>query len=326
MAAALGAAMVLGSGNAVVAKTYEIIGASQFNDDHSQTKINYKFAELVKKYYNGPDEVTFKFYNNYELGTQKEYFNYMAKGVSVDFANVNASHMATYAKRATLIDMPFLFRDFDHWNKVLDSDALQGITEDIKKSADVMVLGYSGGAVRNIFGARPVRNMKELENFTMRVMGAPIQTQMFKALGAAPTVISGKEVYNAMQSGVIEGAENEYPVIFQLKWHEVGPHLALTEHAIGVWPFCFSGKTFRRLPEALQQAVLKAGSEAARYARQEELKAGKAFREKLVSEKLLTIHDFDGREKLQELAEPVKKDFAKSIGAEDILEAITNIR
>ena len=78
------------------------------------------------------------------------------------------------------MDMPFLFRDLDHWNKVLNGSALQPIADEVAKKADVMIIGYAGGGTRNIIANKPVRNMAELKGLTMRVMGAPIQTAIFQ--------------------------------------------------------------------------------------------------------------------------------------------------
>ena len=89
--------------------------------------------------------------------------------------------------------------------------------------------------------------MAEISKVPIRVMGAPIQTQMFDAFGMAPTVIAYSEVYNAIQTGVIDAAENEAAGIEQMKFYEVGPNISLTAHAITVRPLCFSGKTLRRL-------------------------------------------------------------------------------
>jgi hypothetical protein len=75
-------------------------------------------------------------------------------------------------------------------------------------------------------------------------------------------------VYNAIQTGVIEGFENEAASIQNLKFYEVAPSLTLTQHAITVRPIVMSGKTFRALPEALQAAVLKAGKEAGEFGRE----------------------------------------------------------
>ena len=237
------------------AETITLHGAVQFNDDHAFNKALLKFEELVKKYYGKP--VEFVLHRNSELGLEKDYFAYMNQGISVDYGIVSPSHMSTFAKAAPLLDMPFLFRDLDHWNKVLDSDAFKPIVDEIAKKADVMLIGYAGGGTRNIFSKKPVTNMAELKNLSMRVMGAPIQTSIFNAIGAAPTVIAYNEVYNAIQTGVIQGAENEAAGVEQMKFYEVGPEIALTQHAITVRPICFSGKTFRKLPAELQAAILR---------------------------------------------------------------------
>ena len=97
-------------------------GASQFNDDHAFTKAMVRFEELVKKYYGKP--VNFVLHKNSELGLEKQYFEYMAQGKAVDYAIVSPAHMSTFSKAAPFIDAPFLFRDLDHWNKVLDADAV----------------------------------------------------------------------------------------------------------------------------------------------------------------------------------------------------------
>ena len=64
--------------------------------------------------------------------------------------------MSTFSKAAPFIDAPFLFRDLDHWNKVLDADLLKPIADEIAQKADVMLIGYAGGGTRNIFVNKPV--------------------------------------------------------------------------------------------------------------------------------------------------------------------------
>src|SRR6185295_5874489 len=86
----------------------------------------------------------------------------------------------------------------------------------------------------------------------------------------APTVIAYNEIYNAIQNGVIAAGENEAAGVEAMKFFEVAPNLAITEHAITIRPICFSGKTFKTLPADLQAAILKAGKEAGAYGRQVE--------------------------------------------------------
>jgi TRAP-type C4-dicarboxylate transport system substrate-binding protein len=307
-----------------LAQTIALKGAVQFNDDHAFNKTLLKFEELVKKYYGKP--INFVLHRNSELGLEKDYFAFMSQGLSVDYAIVAPSHMSTFSKAAPIMDMPFLFRDLDHWNKVLDGDALQPIAEDVAKKADVMLIGYAGGGTRNIIARKPVRNMTELKNLTIRVMGAPIQTRIFQAITAAPTVIAYNEVYNAIQTGVIQGAENEAAGLEQMKFYEVGPEISLTQHAITIRPLCFSGKTFRKLPKELQDAILRAGKEAGAHGRKIESTEDQGRLERLQKEGKLRTHVFTERAKLLELAEPIKQAYAKEIEADKVLARINAVK
>ena len=218
-------------------------GAVQFNDDHAFNKALMKFEELVKKYYGKP--VNFVLHRNSSLGLEKQYFEYMAQGKAVDYGIVSPAHMSTFSKAAPFIDAPFLFRDLPHWNKVLDADLLKPVADEIAQKADVMLIGYAGGGVRNIFINKPMSTLAEIKGLKVRVQGAPIWSKTFAAAGMAPTVIAYNEVYNAIQNNVISAGENEAAGVETMKFYEVAPNLAMTEHAITIRPICFSGKTFK---------------------------------------------------------------------------------
>ena len=325
-AAVLGSATMMLTGTAAMAQTITLVGASQFDEDHAFTKTMRKFEELVKQYYEGPEEVEFELHLNSELGLEKDYFAYMSQGISVDYAVVAPSHMSTFSQMAPLMDMPFLFRDLDHWNKVLDQDGLKPIADDVLEKADVMLIGYAGGGTRHLIVNKPVTSIAEIEQLPIRVMGAPIQTRMFEAIKTAPTVIAYDEVYNAIQTGVIDAAENEAAGIEQMKFYEVGPHIALTQHAITVRPLCFSGKTFERLPDDLQAAIVRAGKEAGAYGR--EIESSQDSEKLAMMEKngWLETHEFTERAELLELAEPVKEAYAEELGALEVYQAVQAVQ
>ena len=132
-------------------------GAVQFNDDHAFTKALVKFEELVKKYYGKP--VNFTLHKNSSLGLEKQYFEYMAQGKAVDYGIVSPAHMSTFSKAAPFIDAPFVFRDLAHWNKVVDADILKPVADEIAQKADVMLIGYAGGGIRNIFINKPMGSL-----------------------------------------------------------------------------------------------------------------------------------------------------------------------
>ncbi|MCR9136579.1 MAG: TRAP transporter substrate-binding protein [Alphaproteobacteria bacterium] len=295
-------------------------GASMFDGDHAFTKTMQKFAELVDEYYDG--DVVFDLRLNGELGVEKDYVNFLQQGVAIDYTIMAPSNMAKFAPSIPLMDMPFLFRDLDHWNKVLSSDAFAPLEAELEKNADIMVVGYTGGGVRNLVSSEPIGNLDELEGHKMRVMGAPIQAQIFSALTAAPSAIAYNEVYNAIQSGVIAGFENEAASIQNLKFYEVAPNVTLTRHTITVRPIVFSAKTFRKLPEDLQAAIKKAGAEAGAFGRELESREDGIKLQEMVDAGQIKVQEFDGREKLLEMVVPVQDDFAKEIGASDLLETV----
>jgi TRAP-type transport system periplasmic protein len=302
----------------------ELHGASQFNDDHAFTKTMVKFADLVTECYDGP--INFVLHKNSELGLEKQYFEYMSAGQAVDYAVVSPAHMSTFSRAAPFIDAPFLFRDLDHWNAVLEQDLFKPIADEIYQRADTMLIGYAGGGVRNIFATRPISNMEELRGLKVRVQGAPIWSSTFQAAGMSPTVIAYNEVYNGIQNRVIEAGENEAAGVEQMRFYEVAPQLAMTQHAITIRPLVFSGKTFRNLPEALQECVLSAGKEAGTYGRQIESSEDSAKLEAMEQAGRLTRVTFHDRDEMKRLVDPVLADHAKDIGASEILEKINAIQ
>jgi TRAP-type transport system periplasmic protein len=298
-------------------------GASQFNDDHAFTKAMAKFADLTQQYWGKP--INFVLHKNSELGLEKDYFAYMNQGISVDYAIVSPAHMSTFSKAAPFIDAPFLFKDLAQWNKVLDQDVLKPIADEIAQKADVMLIGYAGGGVRNIFSNKPASTLAELRGLKVRVQGAPIWSKTFAAVGMSPTVIAYNEVYNAIQNGVINAGENEAAGVESMKFFEVGPNLLMTEHAITIRPLCFSGKTFKQLPPELQAAVVKAGKEGGAHGRQIESSEDAAKLDALEKAGKLKRIPFKDRAEMKKLVDPVMASYAKEIGAEKIYDQINAI-
>ena len=320
---------VIAAGIAAVALTayaqqpITLHGAVQFNDDHAFNKALVRFQELTAKYYGKP--INFVLHKNGELGLEKDYFAYMNQGISVDYGIVSPAHMSTFSKAAPFIDAPFLFRDLDHWNKVLDADTLKPVADEVSAKADVMLIGFAGGGTRNIFANKPVHNMAELKGLKVRVQGAPIWSKTFGAIGMSPTVIAYDEIYNAIQNGVIQAGENEAAGVEAMKFYEVGPNINMTQHAITIRPICFSGKTFKKLPPDLQAAIIKAGKEAGVYGRQVESSQDTAKLEAMEKAGKLKRIPFADRAAMKKAADPVMADYAKEIGADAIYARINSM-
>ena len=209
---------------------------------------------------------------------------------------------------------------------MLDADVLKPVADEIAEKADVMLIGYAGGGVRNIFVNKPVGSLAEIKGLKVRVQGAPIWSKTFAATGMSPTVIAYNEVYNAIQNNVIRAGENEAAGVKSMKFYEVAPHLAMTEHAITIRPICFSGKTFKSLPADLQAAIIKAGKEAGAYGRQIESSEDCRQARRLEKAGKLKRVPFKDRAEMEKLVAPVMAAYAKEIGADAIFNKINAMK
>ena len=190
-ASVIGLTALVGNANAA---DVTLKGASLFDNEHAYSKTLIKFSELVNEYYD--EEVTFDLRGNSELGIEPDYVNFLTQGVAIDYAIIAPSNLARFAPSVPLMDMPFVFRDLDHWNAVLSSDVLAPLEEVLLEKADLRVIGYAGGGTRNLISNKVISNLDELKGHKMRVMGAPIQARVFEAATAAPAAIAYSEVYN----------------------------------------------------------------------------------------------------------------------------------
>lgn len=310
-------------GGSATAADLTLRGASLFDNDHAYSKTLIRFGELVNEA--ADQDIVFDVRGNSELGIEPDYVNFLTQGVAIDYAIIAPSNLARFAPSLPLMDMPFVFRDLDHWNAVLSSDVLKPLEEELLDKADLMIVGYAGGGTRNLISSKKISNMEELTGHKMRVMGAPIQARAFEAIKAAPSAIAYSEVYNAIQTGVVDGLENESASLLQYKFFEVAPHVTLTQHSITVRPIVMSGKSFRKLPEDLQQIVLQAGKEAGAYGRELESTEDALKLDEMKTAGQIEVHEFAEREQLLDLVTPVQDAYAKELGAEELLQAIRSM-
>lgn len=306
--------------SAVSAADITLRGASLFDNNHAYSKTLIKLGELVNEEMGST--VTFDLRGNSELGIEPDYVNFLTQGVAIDYAIIAPSNLARFAPSLPLMDMPFVFRDLEHWNAVLSSDVLKPLEDELLNKADLMIVGYAGGGTRNLISNHEITNIDQLTGHKMRVMGAPIQANIFSAIKAAPSAIAYSEVYNAIQTGVVDGLENESASLLQYKFFEVAPHVTLTQHSITVRPIVVSGKSFRKMSDELQAAVLKAGKEAGAYGREVESSEDAVKLEQMKEAGQIQVHAFEGREELLNLATPVQDAYAEELGAEALLDAI----
>jgi len=156
----------------------------------------------------------------------------------VDYRSCRPPHV-TFSK-AAVHRRAFLFRDLDHWNKVLDQDC-SARADELNQKAEVMLIGYAAAAPATSSSTSRCATWRA-EALKCGAGRADLEPHLHRPDGAYG--IAYNEVYNAIQNGVSPPRERGRGVE-QMKFYEVAPHLSMTQHAITIRPLCFSTKTSR---------------------------------------------------------------------------------
>jgi len=287
--------------------------------DYPFTKGAQYFADKVKERTNG--RVKVDVYSDGVLGSEIEMFEQVRKG-ALDLVVTSPGNLAPFFKEMDLLDLPFLFKDHAHRDAVANGPVGKRYAENIEKKADVVVMGYFGGSVRNmICRSKVINSIDDIQGIKMRVWQSSVVIDTWKALGTVPSVVAYAEVYNALQTGVVECAENESLTFTTAKWAEAAKTVALTQHSITIRPFLLSARSLAKLSPADQEVVRAAGREASAYEVKLEVEQDKVARDLLVSKygiKLTTPE----QKPFIERSEAVRQGFAKSVGAESTLQEI----
>ena len=287
--------------------------------DYPFTKGAVFFADKVKERSQGRIKVDV--YSDGVLGSEIEMFEQVRKG-ALDIVVTSPGNLSPFFKEMDLLDLPFLFKDHAHRDAVASGPVGKRYGEELEKKGDVVVLGYFGGSVRNmICRSKLINSIEDIQGVKMRVWQSSVVIDTWKTLGTVPAVIAYAEVYNALQTGVVECAENESLTFTTAKWAEAGKSVALTQHGITIRPFLMSAKNLANLSKADQELVRAVGSEAAAYEVKLEVEQDKVA-QGLLSSKYGAKITTPERKPFIERSESVRQNFAKSVGAEATLKEI----
>lgn len=225
-----------------------------------------KFADLVKEKTGGRVNIKVYFSGQLFAGQQTNEFQLLRTGVA-DFAIGSTINWSPQVKELNLFNLPFFFPSYKELDAVEEGQAGKAIFQRLKQlGAEPLAWGENG--YRQLTNSkRPVRTPEDLQGLKIRVVGAPIFIDTFRALGANPTSMSWAEVLIALQQGVIEGQENPIVgVIIPYKLWELGQrYLTVWNYVIDPLIFAASAQTWRTFPADVQKAIQEAALEVARY-------------------------------------------------------------
>ncbi|MDW7748179.1 TRAP transporter substrate-binding protein [Halomonas sp.] len=261
-----------------------------------------RFKELLAEASDG--EIGVEILGNSVLGHETEMFEQQMAG-ALDVSIINPGLITDFSPVANVFSIPFLYRDEEHWQAVLDGEVGREIADRISDETDVRILAFYGGGKRQIVSTEPLESLDDLEGLKLRTNPTKPLITAWEALGADPTVMEWEEIYTGLQVGAIDGLLNEAEWIHRMRFHEVAPHIGLSEHDITVRLLTMSQMSWDRLSEEQQEMVMSAAEESAGYARQVQLEQDAEALDLLVEEGA-TLHELDRQAMMETVAGPLE--------------------
>jgi len=195
--------------------------------DYPTTKGNYEFARLVEERTGG--RIKIEVYHSSQLGQEKAVIEGVQFG-AIDFTRVSISPLSAFAPAFDALQMPYLYRGEEHMWKVLNGSIGEEFLASLEPANFVGLAWYDSGA-RNFYNSKKeIKSVADLKGMKIRVQESQLMMGLVSALGAVPTPMPFGEVYSALQTGVIDGAENNWPSYFSTSHYEVAKYFTLDGH------------------------------------------------------------------------------------------------
>lgn len=208
--------------------------------------------------------LTFKMFSGGVLGSEKEVVEQAQVG-AIQMARVSLGIVGPVVPDVNVFNMPFVFRDQAHMRKVIDGEIGDEILDKITNSPfNLVALAWMDGGTRNLYTKKPVRKIEDLKGMKIRVQGNPMFIDTINAMGGNGIAMDTGEIFGALQTGVIDGAENNPPTMLEHNHYQNAKFYSLTGHLILPEPIVMSKITWEKLtPE--QQTLVKKAAKAAQF-------------------------------------------------------------
>jgi tripartite ATP-independent transporter DctP family solute receptor len=193
-----------------------------------------------------------------QLGGEKEAIEQAQVG-AIQFARVSVGALGPVVDDLNVFNLPFLFRSTAHMQKVIDGPLGQELLDRVTNNPNTHLVGLSwmDAGARNLYDTkRPIKSIEDLKGLKVRVMGNPMFVDMMNALGGNGVPMGYDQVFSALQTGVVDGAENNPPSFVFDNHYQVAKYYTMTEHLIVPEILVFSRKTWDVLSKD-DQALLR---------------------------------------------------------------------
>ena len=218
--------------------------------------------------------ISLQMYPLMQLGGEKEMIEQAQLG-ALQLARISVGPMGPVVDELNVFNLPFIFRDEGHMRKVIDGpigDELLGRIS-ANPNTRLVALCWMDAGTRNVYSNKPVTKPADLKGMKVRMMGNPIFVETMNAMGGNGVAMGFNELYSAMQTGVVDGAENNEPTVLAQNHYQVAKVYSLTGHLIIPEMFVFSKVSWDKLSRD-DQALIK------KYSRETQLEQRKLWDEK----------------------------------------------
>lgn len=255
-----------------------------------------------------------------QLGEEKDTIEQTQFGV-IDMVRASFGSFNDIVPVTQLLSLPYLFRSEDHLHKVMDGPIGEEIAEGFAER-DLVVLAYYDGGARSFYNSqKPIASIDDLKGMKFRVMQNDVFVDMMAALGANATPMPYGEVYSAIQTGVIDGAENNYPSYDSSGHAEVAKYFTLDQHLMVPELVAISKVSWDKLSPEDQAILREAGRNSAEVQRKLWADQEKASEEKVVAAGAEVIKDIDKTPFIEAMV-PVYDQYVTTPENKDLVERI----
>lgn len=238
--------------------------AENHGEDYPTSQGAKKFAQLVYEKTDGRVEIQVN--AGGVLGDEKAIIEQLQFG-GVDFSRVSLSPLAEYVPELNVLQMPYLYSGHEHMWRVLDGPIGDEFINCFDGSGLVALSWYDAGA-RNIYNTmKPVERLEDLKGMRIRIQESGLMEEMMEAVGAVPVPMAFGDVYSALQTGSIDGAENNWPSYESTRHYEVADYYTVDEHTRVPELQLVSRVTWDKLPARYQEIIRLSARESAKYER-----------------------------------------------------------
>lgn len=277
-----------------------------------------KMGEILKE--KSGDRLCVEVFPSAQLGEEKDSIEQTQLGV-IDMNRVNFGPFNNIIEETKVFSLPYIFRSVDHMHKVVDGEIGQEVLDAFQNHNLVGLAYYDSGARSFYNSKKPINSMEDLKGLKFRVQSSDVFVDMVNAIGANATPMPYGEVYSGLQTGVIDGAENNWPSYDTSGHYEVAKYYTLDEHLIVPEVLVMSQASWNKLSPEDQELVRQAAKESVPFMRELWAAQEKASEDKVVAAGVEVVSDIDKQPFIDAMA-PVYKKHASSEKMADMVKRI----